>query len=298
MLRVTIGGEGLRFGSRLEISLRRTLRVPADGRAYPLPPDLGAFELFAVRRSAKKLPAEMARRGGAFLCLRAGEALWIRFEGRFWRPLAVQVGAGGVNAVTGGPFPAKLSATPQNYVVAPLQPWLDGFKTGAGVVRQFVGGRTGRGATVEEQLGGGEPLGGLRFRAFEAKPGKLPAREPRDAYRFAVSEGPPLGLGAGGAVEQGVYPDPYGVRIWDAANYGEAEVHFLGPAEFERVTGRPAPPKVVDAATYTKHGLPWFQFYEDRGALEATEAMRGLKPAPAEAGVEIPERQVVRTRRR
>ena len=269
MLRVSIRPAELRIGSRLAISLHRTLRVPDDGRRYPLPPTLGAFELRPVGKFAKKLPAEIAKSGGAFAAIHNREALWIFFEGTSWKPNAVQIEAGGVNAVTGEPFGGGLSGKPQNYVVAPLQPWLDGFKSADGVVRQFVAAPLGA-----ADAGGG----GLRFRVFEPKPGIFPARAPANAYAYATRELPPMGLGAGGAIEQKIYPDPHGVPVWDQRNSGDATVHLLHPRDYERVTGEAPPATPIDAATYTKHGLPWFEIYDDRADLSAAERLRRVRP--------------------
>jgi hypothetical protein len=63
-------------------------------------------------------------------------ALWIRFSTRY--PFAVKVAAGKINAVTGDPWSRDLQADPQNYLVLPEQPWLDGFAVRKGVIRQFV----------------------------------------------------------------------------------------------------------------------------------------------------------------
>ncbi|KIJ57789.1 hypothetical protein HYDPIDRAFT_120313, partial [Hydnomerulius pinastri MD-312] len=70
----------------------------------------------------------------------------------------------GVNAITGV---ASASPTPpqftQDYVVAGLQPWLDGVMTGSGIVKQFVAMSHGNGYTVEEQITSKTEQGGLQF---------------------------------------------------------------------------------------------------------------------------------------
>ena len=43
---------------------------------------------------------------------------------------------------------------PQNYVVVPGQPWLDGYCVEKGIIRQFVAMPLGQGYSVEEQLTG------------------------------------------------------------------------------------------------------------------------------------------------
>ena len=64
------------------------------------------------------------------------EALWISFSA--WYPFAVKIAAGKINAVSGAAWTAELPSEPQDYVVVPGQPWLDGFSVGAGLLRQFV----------------------------------------------------------------------------------------------------------------------------------------------------------------
>jgi hypothetical protein len=53
-------------GDQLEISLRRTVRVPDNGKTYSLPPDCGTFPLYNVLDYESKLPADLVAKGGAF----------------------------------------------------------------------------------------------------------------------------------------------------------------------------------------------------------------------------------------
>jgi hypothetical protein len=71
------------------------------------------------------------------------------------------------------------------------------------------------------------------------------------------------------------------------------------------VTGRPPPPTPVSAATYTEHGLPWFDLYdEDRGDVPPPPELQEVKsvaPSPDEPPdqpVEIDDARVWRLRRR
>ena len=61
--------------ARLEIGFQRTLRIPDDNRAYPLPPGLGAFALKHVDDYLERLPAEWSRRGEVFLPMYQAEAM-------------------------------------------------------------------------------------------------------------------------------------------------------------------------------------------------------------------------------
>ena len=107
MPRVRIADDSLSVG-RLSITFQRTLRIPDDGRSYPLPPGLGAFPLRRVKDFARRVPAAWRERGGYFIPMYQREALWISFRGERWRPNAVKVGVGGVNAISGQPWDERL----------------------------------------------------------------------------------------------------------------------------------------------------------------------------------------------
>lgn len=294
--------DAVRVGRFFRISFQRTLRIPDDGRTYPLPPGFGRFPVRRVRDFAARLPVAWRRRGGVFIAMYQREALWLAFEGVGWHPVAVQIGAGGVNAVSGGSWPEKLSEAPQNYLVCPDQPWLDGINTRRRIVRQFVAMPLGGGATVEEQLTGRASRGGIQVRVFDAKPGRFPSTPPRgrsvpDGLPFAhPANAATMGLGAGGQMRQALYPDPYGVRTWNRAAAGTLEVHILNAAQFSLVTGEEMPPTPISAKTYTDLGLPWFELYDDAlGAVQGSRRLarvRSTRELDARAGKATPEDRV------
>jgi hypothetical protein len=119
--------------ARLEITFHRTLRIPDDGDTYPLPPGLGSFPLRHVDDFAKNVPKKWVEHGGVMLPMYQSEALWISFESKYLDrhrteyPFAIKIATGKVNAVTGTTWINTLSGNPQDYVVIPQQPWLDGY---------------------------------------------------------------------------------------------------------------------------------------------------------------------------
>lgn len=249
---------------RLRIELHRTLRVPNDGKRYPLPPSMGVFPLFRLRTGEFAVPVHQ------------WEAMWISFDAPAWHPSAVQVSAGGVNVLSGEPFATPLREG--NYLVAPPQLWLDGAKTGAGVVRQFVAAPLGQGMTVGEQIAG-TAESSLRIRVFAAKPGRFPERGPRGGLEEGLEL--PFGVAVGGTIEQSVYADPHGLRTWDRSRVREFAVMLLNSAEFEEKTGVTAPPSPVSAADYNDLGLPWFALYDEpAGEIPADTRLAGLEAAP------------------
>lgn len=62
----SLEGDSVVIDKCLKISFRRAVRVPDNGQASFLPPDLGAFPLTPVSKYAQKLKPEMAVKGGLF----------------------------------------------------------------------------------------------------------------------------------------------------------------------------------------------------------------------------------------
>jgi hypothetical protein len=273
MLDVTIDRFAIRIGPRFAVSFQRTLRIPDDGQAYPLPPGLGAFPVLGVDDHASRVPASWRTADAALIAMYQREALWLGFRGAPWKPNAVKIAVGRINVVSGAAFDDVLSDDPQDYVVVPEQPWLDGINTGRGSVRQFVAMPLGFGYTVEASLTGAEEYGGIQIMVFEPKPGRFPETPPPEVHEGPEKMSAPglagrrvqtMGLGAGGTMRQKIYPDPYGIDTWDQRNYGRVDVHILNSAQYRRVTGRHPSAPPIDAATYTEHGLPWFDLYDEQ----------------------------------
>lgn len=272
MLDVAIQEHGIRIGPRFNVSFQRTLRIPDDGRTYPLPPGLGVFPVRPVAAFADRVPLPWRESGGAFIAMYQREALWLGFTGASWKPNAVTVAIGGINAISGQAHEDGLHDNPQDYAVVPIQPWLDGINTGRGSIRQFVAMPLGRGYTVEASLTGKERQGGIQITVFEPKPGTFPDQPPPevDLRPRRMSMAAPgvcsstrMGLGAGGEMRQKIYPDPYGIDTWDAGNTGQVTVHILNSDQYREITGEPPCPTPIDAATYTRHDLPWFALYDE-----------------------------------
>ena len=293
---VAMEQERVRIGERFSVSFQRTLRIPDDGRVYPLPPGLGAFPIRRVADYRERVPPAWRERGGVFIPMYQREALWLAFEAAAWKPNAVKVGVGGVNAVSGAAWDERLHDNPQDYLVCPDQPWLDGIASGQGTIRQFVAVPLGEGYTVEAQITGAEETGGLQLLVFEPKPGRFPdspppAPTPRpgdESLELLESALPQeLGLAAGGELTQKIYPDPYGIATWDPDNREELFVHIVNSEQYQAITGEEPPPSPIDARTYTAYGFPWFALYdEERGSLDPGDfaAVKSIGQLDAERG--------------
>ncbi|MGW6243678.1 hypothetical protein ACWFR6_05890, partial [Streptomyces roseolus] len=177
-----IDGDALVLGDGVRVRFMRTLRLPETG-THRLPPGLGTFPLRRVEDYPGTVPEQWRAKGGVMLPVYLREAMWLSFAGSP-EPTALQVGVGKVCAVSGEKWTGKLSRRPQNYVVLPRQPWLDGINSGKGTVRQFVAVPLGMGATVEGQVTGEETVGGLQLQAFPLHP-KLRAAWREEQRRLA-----------------------------------------------------------------------------------------------------------------
>lgn len=308
---VRVEGNTLLLGDGARIRFIRTLRLPESG-THELPPGLGEFPLRRVEDYPDTVPPQWRAKGGVMLPVYLREAMWLRFGGSR-EPAALQVGVGKVCAVSGERWTGRLSRRPQNYVVLPRQPWLDGINSGDGTVRQFVAVPLGLGATVEGQVTGEETTGGVQLQAFALSPGEL--RKWREAEReralrvrpsdpgsapagFGYGAPPPapmaaapapapaprasapaMGLGVGGTMRQEVYRDDREPAAWADRPAARVFVHLVPPPEWRRITGEDAPPSPVDRAAYTRAGLPWYDYYDETGAdLPAAGPLGAVKP--------------------
>lgn len=284
------------------VQFQRTLRIPDDDRRYPLPPGLGAFALRHVDDFAENLPPEWLTRGGVMLPMWQAEAMWISFSGSYDRerevtyPCAVKVAAGKRSAVTGKAWQAGLGRDPQDYVVVPIQPWLDGFCVEKGVIRQFVAMPLGQGYTVEEQIDGKAEFGGLQIEVFPMKREvferrfPIPVRQPLPAMPYRAADetmmtpcaspeapGAAMGMGAGGQMRQEISCDPYDADDWDISQGQRCFVHLCNSASWQQITGQPPPSKPPTARAYASAGLPWFEYYSDTPAVSGGALLGAIK---------------------
>ena len=267
------------------ISFQRTLRIPDDNREYSLPPGPGRFPLNLVDDYADSVPATWGTHGGVFLPMYQAEAMWLNFDGDY--PMAVKVAAGKINAVTGEGWENELCESPQDYIVIPDQPWLDGFSVMKGMIRQFVAMPLGEGYTAEEQLTGEAEHGGLQIVVYPIKSSYY--QRSLDEIGFIThspqmqqAPGREMGLAPGGLIRQEIYEDEYGFGAWETSVRSRCYVHIVNSVQFFSVTGAHPPSMPPTAQEYTKAGLPWFEYYGgDLKALEGAEKLAGLDSVAA-----------------
>lgn len=276
------------------ISLFRTLRIPDDGKSYPLPAGLGLFPIRHVDDYGDSVPAEWRSRGGVMMPMYQSEAMWIGFSAgyisdRFTQyPFAVKIATGKINAVSGKQWRNGLRKGRQNYMVVPGQPWLDGYVVEEDLIRQFVAMPLGEGYTAEEQLTGKAEFGGLQICVYPMKvevfEEMFPVRKSDGIERQCLMEpceagaAPSMGLAPGGLMKQQIYRDRFGVDVWDEENGSRCFVHLANTLLWTAITGENPPHEPITAKNYRKYRIPWFDYYNDSlSSLQGSEELRKLK---------------------
>ena len=296
--------------AKLRITFMRTLRIPDNDREYPLPPGLGTFPLRHVDDFAAKVPEAWDTHGGVLLPMYQAEAMWLSFDADWVEdhdaeyPFAVKIAAGKVNAVTGASWSNALHRRPQDYLVSPTQPWLDGYCVERGVIRQFVAMPLGQGFTAEEQLTGEAEHGGLQIVAYPMKRKIFEKRFPKvrrrrreramEAEMFTMEAlacpSPDMGLAPGGKMRQEIYDDPYRLSDWDPDARSRCFVHLANSEAWRDITGEAPPVTPVTAEAYMDAGLPWFEYYDEGAtAVEGGAPLKGLKSVAELGGDEVRE---------
>lgn len=279
--------------AQLNIGFQRTLRIPDDDKDYPLPPGLGRFPLRHVDDFAERLPRKWTEHGGVMLPMHQAEAMWVHFsttevDDRAEYPFAIKIATGKVNAVTGQSWTNGLARQPQDYMVAPKQPWIDGYCVEKGIIRQFVAMPLGEGYTAEEQITAHAEHGGVQIwvcpmkrKVFERRFRRRRVRVQVDAL-FATCADEVMGLAAGGKMKQEIYTDPYDFDDWDQAHNSRSFVHICNSIAWRAITAQPPPTTPPTAKQYTDAGMPWFDYYDESAvALDPEEALERIKSVKA-----------------
>lgn len=287
---------------KLDVQFHRTVRVAEGRSASNLPPSLGRATITAVKDFKDNCP-ETWDEDGYFVPLHDREALWLQFSGG---PVAVLVGAGGINALTGQKLGTNLEAG--NYLVTPGQPWLDGWKAEDGTVYQFVGTpyKAGDGLSVGEQILGAESKsGGIGIAVFEPKPdAKMkPAHSFSEGLADGAYEAPKwyggggvkemslsasaapasltrgmrgaeMGVGKGGKITQKIYADPHGMEVWQETPSAAMAIYLVSAEDYKTITGIEIP----SPRSNEEYGGKWFGLDDEAAPdLPGTPTFAGLK---------------------
>ena len=293
--------------AQLTLTFQRTLRIPDDDDTYALPPGLGTFPLKHVDDFRSKIPPSWNEHGGVMMPMFQAEAMWIDFsskdiDNRGEYCFIVKIATGKVNALTGEDWQNNVNRAPQDYLVVPTQPWLDGYCVEKGTIRQFVAMPLGAGYTAEEQVTGEARVGGVQIVVYPMKrevfERRFPVRDMRRVYSREVAYQRPsesmamtldemdMGLAPGGKMRQEIYDDPYDLADWDLRHRSRCFVHLANSMTWRAVTGTEPPTKPPTAKEYSDRGLPWFDYYAETPAVDGGGALGKSLKSLAEVSAE------------
>jgi len=87
-------------------------------------------------------------------------------------------------------------------------------------------------------------------------------------------------------MRQKIYDDTYGIDTWDISNTGRVYVHIVNSMMYREITGEEPPPTPISARDYARHGLPWFDLYDEaKTDLPASQTLAGVKSIKEMDGV-------------
>ena len=277
--------------TELTIKFQRTMRIPDDGKTYPLPTGLSQLPLCSVDDFSETAPVSWLKKGGVIMPTDQSEALCIWFSSRYH--FAVKVAAGKMNALTGEPWSSELQRQPQNYVLIPYSANYDND----GVIRRFVAMPCGAEYSANEQLAGDADVGGMQLQvvpmcaesyyrkelAFFLPPtireffimlifapvisAQLDGMEGSDEslygsyYEFDDIMVP----GADGKMRQELHKDPYEFAEWEQAQTARCFVHPCDSSVWRQITDTNPPHPPLTAKDYEEAGIPWLDDYRDDG---------------------------------
>ena len=311
--------------ANLSINFQRTLRIPDNDQVYPLPPGLGCFPLRHVDDFKSNVPTSWITHGGVMFPMYQAEAMWLYFKPVYapsrasTYPFAIKVSTGKIDAITGGAYSKGLHRNPQDYLIVPGEPWLDGYCVKKGMIRQFVAMPLGEGYTAEEQITHRAEHGGLQIVVYPMKghvyEQRYPHVEPRASSGawgapacapspssapmqsfWGQAAQPQLGLAPGGRMHQEIFKDSFDINDWDQEHASRCFVHLANSLAWRNITGQLPPHQPPSAQEYTQFGFPWFDYYDEQriavGGSSKLASLTSVQVMSQKKGEPIPNKPV------
>lgn len=269
----------------LIITFQRTLRVPDDGKIYPLPSSCGKFPVKKIEDYKENVPNSWLMTGGVFIPMYQLEALWINFDlTDHYHPKAVKIATGKICTVTGNKWKNQLSKE-QDYYCVPPQKWSDGFNSGEGYINQYVAMPLKSKYTVERQVTGMAKHGGLQIIMYGKKENRewliydeFLYKRGKGKFGSFPSANQEMGVSKGGRIKQKVNEDTYGFDSWDQSKFARVYVRIVNSLTYKKITGEDPPISPITKDMYDKNGLKWFDLYEENiKDVGKSKILKGVK---------------------
>jgi hypothetical protein len=103
---------------------------------------------------------------------------------------------------------------------------------------------------------------------------RTPPKSPPKQARLRVQWS--MGISAGGLIRQQIFADTNASRSWDLASSTLVNIQILNSVAYESLTSMLAPPSPIDANTYLRQGIPFYELFNER-----LSAVAGAEPFTA-----------------
>ena len=104
-------------------------------------------------------------------------------------------------------------------------------------------------------------------------------RLPRDTHSKQLT------LGAGGTIKQVINTEDGNAKSWDADKTILFNLQLLDATFFKQILGIDPPETPVKAATYAKHGYPFFKFYEQPSGIYGDFELKSMDDFDRKIGI-------------
>lgn len=152
---------------------------------------------------------------------------------------------------------------------------------------------------TEEQISGRSEHGGIQIIAMPMKAEhyeRLLAKRrdranfdlrPTAQYSMEPERKASMGLSAGGLMRQEIFEDPYNLDAWDQRSASRCFVTIANSKQWMSVTDETPPAIPPSAADYSRHGFPWFEYFDvDAKIIAAGQNFKNIKSV-SEMGKEL-----------
>lgn len=284
------GGLNTAAFAELTIKFQRTMRIPDEGKKYPLPTGLGQLRLRSVDDFSETAPVAWMQKGGVVMPLARSEALWIWFCSRYC--FAVKIGVGKINALSGEPWIPDLQRKLQNYFLVPDPPGYENEE----VIRRYVTVPLTTSDSADGPLAGRADIGGIHIHVVPMRAesyyrhggdfilpptikeffmrlifasvickelAEIDRRHQQRGFERPAAE--PTETVIEETARQEIIEDQYEFSEWDQTQTVRCFVHPCDSSVWRQITGANPWHPPLTSKDYKEASIPWSDDYGDDG---------------------------------
>jgi len=74
------------------------------------------------------------------------------------------------------------------------------------------------------------------------------------------------------------------LNYWDTEHSSRCFIHLVNSESYTSITGKKPPHSPMTKWTYARHGIPWFDYYNEQSTLSGSKILAGLDSLSQVAG--------------